>query len=615
MSINTENYHLSTELILKNNTKLALTVPVINLTLIKLEKEVVECHLTLLVNLELYQRIDIEELFNLRKEARNPVLSGNFQSDFDIKIEIGLQPNLLPTEIEQAANAMEAATYILNLNQEQPEHPIFYTENWLALSVKQTHDTGEIGYQTIWANIIPSAFAQAASSPQSEEISQIISKFTQDLTNGSYSGISEENITQTLAQMTNAFSEATEDISEMTGKMLSEAIEELNDVFENLAQEISEITEEVDINKSIFTTIVNFFTQENWQFTVVAEQSTLYINIQGNNGQWNCYAKAREAQQQFIFYSICPIKTPESKLAKIAEFIARANYDVIIGNFELDFRDGEIRYKTSIDVEDDNLSFICCKNLVYTNITMMDKYLPGIISVINSNISPELAINKVEQNQEISQSPAENEQVSMVIPVDEQKELASQPSYQTELKPQEIILNREPHILAKLTPNEIGEFHQALQIMQPYQRKQTQVITDKLQKSIVARLGNLGADVFNQAVNFFIKNKFPGKNLKLIQRYSGIAGRAKLLLQKLEIWVKQYGEPADNSDVSLAIKDLETLFGRADKRLAELPTDKLLGEKELKLLIEIEKFREELSFYERLVSNFDESRDRGFTAN
>jgi hypothetical protein len=29
---------------------------------------------------------------------------------------------------------------------------------------------------------------------------------------------------------------------------------------------------------------------------------------------------------------------------------------MIIGNFEMDFEDGEIRYKTSIDVEDDSLS-------------------------------------------------------------------------------------------------------------------------------------------------------------------------------------------------------------------------------------------------------------------
>jgi hypothetical protein len=44
-----------------------------------------------------------------------------------------------------------------------------------------------------------------------------------------------------------------------------------------------------------------------------------------------------------------------------------ANYDMIIGNFELDLRDGEVRYKTSIDFEGDRLSFAYINNLVYTN--------------------------------------------------------------------------------------------------------------------------------------------------------------------------------------------------------------------------------------------------------
>jgi len=38
------------------------------------------------------------------------------------------------------------------------------------------------------------------------------------------------------------------------------------------------------------------------------------------------------------------------------KFLTRANYGMMIGNFEMDFTDGEIRYKTSIDVEGDKLS-------------------------------------------------------------------------------------------------------------------------------------------------------------------------------------------------------------------------------------------------------------------
>lgn len=66
------------------------------------------------------------------------------------------------------------------------------------------------------------------------------------------------------------------------------------------------------------------------------------------------------------------------------------------GNFEMDFEDGEIRYKTSIDVEGESLSFALIKKLVYANVTMMDEYLPGIIAAIKSNVSAKDAIAQIE---------------------------------------------------------------------------------------------------------------------------------------------------------------------------------------------------------------------------
>jgi hypothetical protein len=118
--------------------------------------------------------------------------------------------------------------------------------------------------------------------------------------------------------------------------------------------------------------------------------------FQGENGKWTCYARVREEQEQFLFYSICPVNAPDSKRMAIAEFLTRANSGTIIGNFELDFTNGEIRYKTSIDVQGDSLSFELIKQLVYANVTMMDQYLPGIMSVIYGEVEPKDAIAQIE---------------------------------------------------------------------------------------------------------------------------------------------------------------------------------------------------------------------------
>ncbi|MDY7023787.1 MAG: YbjN domain-containing protein, partial [Cyanobacteriota bacterium] len=87
---------------------------------------------------------------------------------------------------------------------------------------------------------------------------------------------------------------------------------------------------------------------------------------------------------------------PGEKRYSVAALITMINYGIIVGNFEMNFYDGEIRYKTSLDVEGDRLSPTLVKHLVYANVTTMDKYLPGIMSIIFGNISAEEAISRIE---------------------------------------------------------------------------------------------------------------------------------------------------------------------------------------------------------------------------
>ena len=145
----------------------------------------------------------------------------------------------------------------------------------------------------------------------------------------------------------------------------------------------------------ILDVAISFFREDEWSFTQLEGQQALRIGFQGENGQWSCYAQAREEQAQFLFYSVCPVKAPEDRREAVAEFLTRANYGLFIGNFELDFSDGEIRYKTSIDVVGDRLSAGLVKPLVYANV-LMDRYLPGIMSVIYGNVPPAEAVAKAE---------------------------------------------------------------------------------------------------------------------------------------------------------------------------------------------------------------------------
>jgi hypothetical protein len=145
----------------------------------------------------------------------------------------------------------------------------------------------------------------------------------------------------------------------------------------------------------LLSALERFFEDDGWVATKQPELDVLWVGFEGNNGQWKCCAQVREAEQQVVFYSICPRRVEPPQRANMAEFITRANYGIVIGNFELDYSDGEVRFKTSIDVEDARLTPPLIHHVVYANLLMTDRYLPGIIAIIEDQ-SPLMALELVE---------------------------------------------------------------------------------------------------------------------------------------------------------------------------------------------------------------------------
>jgi len=149
--------------------------------------------------------------------------------------------------------------------------------------------------------------------------------------------------------------------------------------------------------QQIFNVLVEFFEEDGWDFQWVSGLSVLSLAYSGSNGRWMCYAQARETQHQFVFYSVLPVNASQEQHSRIAEFITRANYGMIMGNFEMDYMTGEIRYKTSIDIEGAELSMPLIRQIVYSNLVITDHYLPGVMRVLYSDVSPADALETLEE--------------------------------------------------------------------------------------------------------------------------------------------------------------------------------------------------------------------------
>jgi hypothetical protein len=133
---------------------------------------------------------------------------------------------------------------------------------------------------------------------------------------------------------------------------------------------------------SLFDALKGVFAGEGWSFSEVDPMPVLLTELNGPSGTWKLYAHAIEERQLILFYSICPLVVPPEKRGEMASFLARANYGLAVGNFELDFADGEIRYKTSLNIEDGRVSPALVRRLAKVNAVAMERYLPSIAAVI-----------------------------------------------------------------------------------------------------------------------------------------------------------------------------------------------------------------------------------------
>lgn len=149
---------------------------------------------------------------------------------------------------------------------------------------------------------------------------------------------------------------------------------------------------------SILDRVIHFFEEEEWQFEHIVSHQVLRLEIEGDNGEWIAYAKSKEAEQQFVFYSNLPEKVGDDRRIAVAELITRANFGLILGNFEMDFEDGEVHYKTSIEADPELMTPALIRPVVYANVSIMDYYLPSFIDVIRNGVSPLEAIQQLENS-------------------------------------------------------------------------------------------------------------------------------------------------------------------------------------------------------------------------
>lgn len=145
--------------------------------------------------------------------------------------------------------------------------------------------------------------------------------------------------------------------------------------------------------KSAIESFTEFFDKQGWSYHQCSVRPVIHTGFTGDNGRWNCVAIAGPKDEHLLFLSLLPCKAIPTRRAACAELLTRINFGLTHGCFEMDFEDGEIRFRTSVPLASAEVSPELVEHLVFSNLCTVDRFFGAIMKVIYAEVSPKSAMN------------------------------------------------------------------------------------------------------------------------------------------------------------------------------------------------------------------------------
>lgn len=146
--------------------------------------------------------------------------------------------------------------------------------------------------------------------------------------------------------------------------------------------------------------IQEFLHDDDWHYTFREEKGTFHFSLSTRSrlNTVDYFIAVREDHYRVLCVSPLSVNTDDAQeLARMAEFITRANYGMTRGCFEMDYRDGEIRFRMTVDCDGDAVpTQEIVKNSVYVPASMFNRYGSGMVHTMFSDLNPAAIVRACE---------------------------------------------------------------------------------------------------------------------------------------------------------------------------------------------------------------------------
>ncbi len=145
-----------------------------------------------------------------------------------------------------------------------------------------------------------------------------------------------------------------------------------------------------------FDNLIAHFDRHEWSYRADHEELLIRAGIKGDSCSFEFVAMVGEDDDIFQVIALLPVLIPEGSRPAIAEAIARINFPLKIGKFELDYDEGRLRFHIGQILAGGQLDDEIIRHAIGCCVSMVDRYLPAVLSVIYGNELPKDAVGCAE---------------------------------------------------------------------------------------------------------------------------------------------------------------------------------------------------------------------------
>jgi hypothetical protein len=133
----------------------------------------------------------------------------------------------------------------------------------------------------------------------------------------------------------------------------------------------------------MFEQLMKYLSRIGINYEILDDNKGLDFKINGQAGSWNCMFSVHEKMGVGI-YSTLLKPVPKSKQTQMVMFLMYLNNNHLFGNFEFDFKTGDVRFKTYLDCLAQPLTDKSIDAAMVCNVKTMQYYLPQIMNIIQA---------------------------------------------------------------------------------------------------------------------------------------------------------------------------------------------------------------------------------------